>query len=90
MSPDDLNREVVDSLFGRGELIVGFLSLDRRCEAAGGWRSSKGKEGSPPPRAGVSASASRTSPPLSLSLIYIYTPDHHYTVCGDEVAAAAT
>lgn len=53
MSPEDLSRDVVDSLLGREELMVRFLSLDRRSEAAGGWRSSKGKEGSPPPRAGV-------------------------------------
>lgn len=54
LSPDDLSREVVDSLLGREELIVLLLSLDGRSdEAAGGWRSSRGKGGSPPPHAGV-------------------------------------
>lgn len=73
MSPDDLSREVVDSLLGRGELIVRFLSRGRRSDGArGGWRSSKGKEGSPPPRAGA-----QHQPVGPRTLIRIHTRDHH-------------
>ncbi len=66
--------------------MVRFLSLDRRSEAAGGWRSSKGKEGSPPPRAGVQHQP--VGPPRSL--IRIHTLFHRCTVRGGEVEAAAT
>lgn len=66
--------------------MVRFLSLDRRSEAAGGWRSSIGKEGSPPPRAGVLHQP--VEPPHSL--IRIHALDHHCTVRGDEVETAAT
>lgn len=80
MSPDDLSREVVDSLLGREELIVRFLSLDRRSEIC--WRSSKGKEGCPPPRAG--ARHQPDGPPLT-SLSHIHTLDHHHCrVRGDD------
>lgn len=85
MSPDDRSREVVDSLLGREELIVGSLSLNRRSEAAVGSRSSKGKEGSPPPRAGV-----EHQPVGHPSLIHIHARDHHYTICSEEVRDAAT
>lgn len=53
--------------------MVRFLSRGRRNdEARGGWRSSKEKEGSPPPRAGA-----QHQPVGPRTLIHIYTRDHH-------------